>query len=627
MNDRKFIVMSADALVTEDLELLKTQPNYKRYVEGGARMESMLSVYPSVTYPAHTSMATGCLPGKTGILSNCEKLDPSADALPWVLDHKFVKVPDIFTAAKRAGRSTAAVFWPVTGNHPDIDYLINEWPGCAEDVPIERALASQGTSPEVMDIVRKYAREMPRTGIHPDCDYFIADCAAEIIRRHQPDLMMIHPANVDGARHGYGVFAKEVEDAVRDTDDMIGIVCRAAEAAGLKDKFNFILVSDHGQMDMKRVVNTNTLFADLGWFLRVSERPFGRKIQAGGRAHARGYREGRPVRVRGGARRERGARALRPVRGFFLRYRNGRLHGVRRRRVAPHAGALPRHERLPPGLGFARIYARKGTAACVLRERSVVQEELPRRPRQYLRSRADPRRRHGYTLPRLRRAGALGAFGEMTEELICVARILFAVALGFCIGFERKLRFKEAGVRTHTVVCAGAALMMVVSKYGFADIPEYDASRVAAQIVSGIGFLGAGMIIYRKQAVHGLTTAAGVWATAGVGMAAGGGLYIVALGSAAILIAVQCVLHLKCRLFTVKKYVRIRVCFEGESHCSEITALFGAEHFSKLSAERRDGAVLCTGTVTTAEDVTEAELADILAANEFIRSIERCDDE
>ena len=213
------------------------------------------------------------------------------------------------------------------------------------------------------------------------------------------------------------------------------------------------------------------------------------------------------------------------------------------------------------------------------------------------------------------------------EELIYLLRIVLSLMLGFMIGFERKMRFKEAGIRTHTIVCAGAALMMVVSKYGFADIPDYDASRVAAQIVSGIGFLGAGMIIYRKQAVHGLTTAAGVWATAGVGMAAGGGLYIVALGSAAILIAVQCVLHLKCRLFTVKKYVRIRVCFEGESHCSEITALFGAEHFSKLSAERRDGAVLCTGTVTTAENVTEAELADILAANEFIRSIERCDDE
>ncbi len=119
----------------------------------------------------------------------------------------------------------------------------------------------------------------------------------------------------------------------------------------------------------------------------------------------------------------------------------------------------------------------------------------------------------------------------MTDELIWLARIAYAVALGFAIGFERKLRFKEAGIRTHTIVCAGSALIMVVSKYAFSDIAEYDASRVAAQIVSGIGFLGAGMIIYRKQVVHGLTTAAGVWATAGVGMAAGGGLYIVAAGA------------------------------------------------------------------------------------------------
>ena len=98
-------------------------------------------------------------------------------------------------------------------------------------------------------------------------------------------------------------------------------------------------------------------------------------------------------------------------------------------------------------------------------------------------------------------------------------RILYAVILGFAIGFERKLRFKEAGIRTHTIVCGGSALIMVVSKYAFADSPDYDASRVAAQIVSGIGFLGAGMIIYRRQAVHGLTTAAG------------GGVYIVSAGA------------------------------------------------------------------------------------------------
>lgn len=118
----------------------------------------------------------------------------------------------------------------------------------------------------------------------------------------------------------------------------------------------------------------------------------------------------------------------------------------------------------------------------------------------------------------------------MMEELFHLLNILLAVVLGFAIGYERKLRYKEAGIRTHTIVCAGSALIMVVSKYGFGDSIEADASRVAAQIVSGIGFLGAGIIIYRKHEIHGLTTAAGVWATSGVGMAAGAGMYIVAAG-------------------------------------------------------------------------------------------------
>ena len=134
----------------------------------------------------------------------------------------------------------------------------------------------------------------------------------------------------------------------------------------------------------------------------------------------------------------------------------------------------------------------------------------------------------------------------MLDELLHLLNILLAVVLGFAIGYERKLRYKEAGIRTHTIVCAGSALIMVVSKYGFGDSIEADASRVAAQIVSGIGFLGAGIIIYRKHEIHGLTTAAGVWATSGVGMAAGAGLYIVAAGATVILIGVQCLFHVKC---------------------------------------------------------------------------------
>ena len=94
---------------------------------------------------------------------------------------------------------------------------------------------------------------------------------------------------------------------------------------------------------------------------------------------------------------------------------------------------------------------------------------------------------------------------EILEELKQLINILVAVILGFAIGYERKLRFKEAGIRTHTIVCAGSALMMGVSKYAFGG-QEADVSRVAAQIVSEIGFLGTGIIMFRGQKMHGLIT-------------------------------------------------------------------------------------------------------------------------
>lgn len=122
-------------------------------------------------------------------------------------------------------------------------------------------------------------------------------------------------------------------------------------------------------------------------------------------------------------------------------------------------------------------------------------------------------------------------------------RIIVAGVFGGLIGYERKNRSKGAGMRTHAIVAMGAALMMIVSKYGFSDIPSYDASRVAAQIVSGIGFLGAGVIFVKNNSVSGLTTAAGMWATAGVGMAIGSGSYFVGCFSGLLLIFTQILLH------------------------------------------------------------------------------------
>ncbi|MBR0118377.1 MAG: MgtC/SapB family protein [Prevotella sp.] len=130
----------------------------------------------------------------------------------------------------------------------------------------------------------------------------------------------------------------------------------------------------------------------------------------------------------------------------------------------------------------------------------------------------------------------------MTQEFIL--RLFAAAVMGGIIGMERGYRAKEAGVRTHFLVALGSALFMIVSQFGFETVLglpyniRLDPSRIASQVVSGIGFIGAGTIIFQKHVVKGLTTAAGLWVTAAIGMTCGSGLYI--LASATTLLVLLC---------------------------------------------------------------------------------------
>ncbi|MBR7004999.1 MAG: MgtC/SapB family protein [Bacteroidales bacterium] len=117
-----------------------------------------------------------------------------------------------------------------------------------------------------------------------------------------------------------------------------------------------------------------------------------------------------------------------------------------------------------------------------------------------------------------------------------ILRIFVAGLLGGAIGFEREFRAKEAGVRTHFIVALGSALFMIISQYAFTG--QFDHARVAAQVVSGIGFIGAGVIIFQKNVVRGVTTAAGLWVAAAIGLACGAGMYAVAI--AAMLMTIIC---------------------------------------------------------------------------------------
>ena len=134
----------------------------------------------------------------------------------------------------------------------------------------------------------------------------------------------------------------------------------------------------------------------------------------------------------------------------------------------------------------------------------------------------------------------LNNMDTMTTEFII--RILVATVLGAVIGLDREYRTKAAGFRTHVLVALGSALFMIISVHGFDDLPKdqmtlrMDPARIAAQVVTGIGFIGAGTIIFQKNVVKGLTTAAGLWVTAAVGMACGVGMYTLAAVSTVIVL-------------------------------------------------------------------------------------------
>ena len=143
-------------------------------------------------------------------------------------------------------------------------------------------------------------------------------------------------------------------------------------------------------------------------------------------------------------------------------------------------------------------------------------------------------------------------FSELISDIAdngyLILRMLISSVCGIFIGFERSRRQKDAGIRTHMIVALGAALAMIVSKYGFFDLLEFDglradASRIASNVITGVGFLGAGVIFVKDVSIKGLTTAAGIWTTASVGLAIGAGMYTVGIGATLLMIVFQLLFH------------------------------------------------------------------------------------
>ncbi len=221
--------------------------------------------------------------------------------------------------------------------------------------------------------------------------------------------------------------------------------------------------------------------------------------------------------------------------------------------------------------------------------------------------------------------------------IVWILRMFIAAICGFAIGVERTARSKEAGIRTHTIVCLAAAIMMLVSKYAFGDLDgtlgvgtrDADPARIAAQVVSGIGFLGAGIIFYKRDLLHGLTTAAGVWATAGIGLAIGAGMVIIGVISTVMLIAIQLILHRSIKFIKRKDACLLKITVElTESETiTKILESYKIRKFERFKTTNNpDGTTVAVIEAISEYQWTAEELFDLTKTMPFVKSIEKLEE-
>ncbi len=211
------------------------------------------------------------------------------------------------------------------------------------------------------------------------------------------------------------------------------------------------------------------------------------------------------------------------------------------------------------------------------------------------------------------------------NQLEFTIRLVTAGVCGAFIGYERKSRGKEAGLRTHIIVAVAAALMMIISKYGFSDLDfGADGSRIAAQIVSGVGFLGAGMIFVQKNTIKGLTTAAGIWATSGIGMAIGAGMYVMGVVSTAIIVFFQIILHKDFKF--LKSYSEESISLviaKNFDTLREITDFFNKDniHIENMSMKEADENLKVRIEINTDKEIFAADIVKDLSRPDDIKVI------
>lgn len=274
---KHLVVVSVDALVYEDLEYARTLPNFKKLLDGASLIKEIQTIYPSVTHAVHATLITGAPAGATGIVNNhiFKPNAPDKDTWQWYNILSEIKCDTLLHAAKRAGLTTASSTWPLTAYGADaIDYLVpsalNYYFDAHKDNPLD-TYRELGASEEVMKIIEEAVALFGYEDRHPEYDEFQVYCASEIIKKYKPNLILVHPSDVDSKRHRGGVFSNMVLEAIERTDRWLGQLFSAIKEAGIEDSTDVVVLSDHGQINITRVISPNVYLVDNG-YIRLDEK-------------------------------------------------------------------------------------------------------------------------------------------------------------------------------------------------------------------------------------------------------------------------------------------------------------------------------------------------------------------
>ncbi len=214
-------------------------------------------------------------------------------------------------------------------------------------------------------------------------------------------------------------------------------------------------------------------------------------------------------------------------------------------------------------------------------------------------------------------------------DIEIIIRVVYACFLGIIIGLERTKKHKSAGLRTYVLVAIGATIFTIVSKYGFLDLAtektRVDVSRVAHTIVTGVGFLGAGIIVSKGDRIQGITTAAGIWAIAAIGIACGCGLYVPAAVTAALMLGIQSTLR-QWAPVGHEKTGKIVVCLDEEKESLQEFKKFLKQmdiviYGTKIKLQD-DGTVLYTFTVRMPLLVDVVGMSTLIAGRQEVKAID-----